>query len=663
MEKRVSGMLNSGFKIYFLVMALFTAVTYYLRAWLFAGIETAILVILFAFYLRNNRKRRTAVSKYLETLTLKNDLTGNDSLAAMPMPLVLVLVNSGEIIWANSCFCEVTGCPTNYYGLELPRLIEGFDLHWILDGKSQYPELLVIGERYFDIRATLVQPEGETRKNLCAALYWIDCTEEIRLRTELENSRKVLGEIVCDNYEELGKGGNESARGAVIAELDAMINRWIGECHGILRKTDRDRYLFLMEEKDYRDQAERKFPLLEQVKTLTGPNGMPMTISIGIGKDGNGLPELGRFAGLALDMALSRGGDQAVVRGKVNFEFFGGMTREVEKRTKVKTRLMANVLRELISDSSTVYAMGHHIADLDCLGGAVGIVCAARKLGKKAYIIIDRQFNNVAALLELLESHPDYGDVFITGSDAIISMDQRSLLVVVDTNRPGYVEDPELLESFNRVAVIDHHRRSADYISNAVLNVHEPAASSVCELISEMLQYIVESGDILRVEASAMLSGIILDTKSFALKTGSRTFEAAAYLRRAGADSVEVKKLFQSDMENYVARAELVKAAEFVDGIYAISASETPVDRAVAAQAADDLMNIAGVAGSFVLSPFEGKINISARSLGRVNVQLIMEKLGGGGHFTTAGAQLAGKTLQEAVSQLKDAIVVYNYEQ
>ncbi len=663
MEKRIARMLNSGFKIYFAVLFLFTAVTFYLRAWWFAGAELAIFIVLFAFYLHSARKRRSAMNKYVETLTLNNDLISNDSLAGMPIPLVLLRVNSGEIIWCNERFIALTGCPPHFYNVEIGELIKGFDLHWILDGKTQYPELIVIGDRYFDIRATLVRPESGEYKTLCAALYWIDCTEEMRLHTLLEDSRQVLGEIVCDNYEELGKGGNESARATLIAELDDTLNAWIRGSNGLLRKTDRDKYLFVMDEKSYRALAEKKFQILEQVKKLAAPNGMALTLSIGIGKDGDSLSELDRFARLAVDMALSRGGDQTVVRNKVNFEFYGGMTKEIEKRTKVKARLMANVFKGLLTDSSTVYVMGHRIADLDSLGGAAGIVCAARKYGKKAYIVIDKHFNNVAGLIELLESHPDYADVLVSANDAMVSVDQKSLLVVVDTNRPNYVEDKALLESFNRVAVIDHHRRAADYINNAVLNIHEPAASSVCELIAEMLQYITDQGDLLRVEASAMLAGIMLDTKSFALKTGSRTFEAAAYLRRAGADSVEVKRLFQSDMANYIARAELVKKAEFIDGIYAVSVSDKSIDRAIAAQAADDLMNISGVAGSFVLFPFEDSISISARSLGRINVQLIMEKLGGGGHFTTAGAQLSGKTMQEAVSLLKDAIMVYNYEQ
>ena len=663
MEKKLSRLLNSGFRFYFVVLFLFTAVTFYLREWWFAAAEAAIFIILFTFYFLSGRRRRRVMNKYVETLALNNDLVSNDSLSGMPIPLVLLRVNTGDMIWCNDSFAALTDCPKNYYDLRISDLIRGFDLHWILEGKTQYPELVVISDRYYDIRATLVRPENGDNTALYAALYWVDCTEEMRLHTLLEDSKHVIGEIVCDNYEELGKGGNESARAAMIAELDEMLKCWIANCNGLLRKTDRDKYFFVMDEKSFRAIAEQKFRILEDAKKLTTPTGMPLTLSIGIGKDGDAFAELDRYASLAVEMALSRGGDQAVVKNKVNFDFFGGMTKEIEKRTKVKTRLMANVLKGLLSDSSTVYVMGHQIADLDSLGGAVGIVCAARKLGKKAYIVIDRSFNNVGRLLELLDAHPDYKDVIVSGNDAIVTMDQKSLLVVVDTNRPNYVQDRSLLESFNRVAVIDHHRRSADYISNALLNVHEPAASSVCELIAEMLQYIIDQGDLMRVEASAMLAGIMLDTKSFALKTGSRTFEAAAYLRRSGADSVEVKRLFQSDMDNYVARSNLVRCAEFVDGIYAISVSDKPVDRAVAAQAADDLMNISGVAGSFVLSPFEDSISISARSLGRINVQLIMEKLGGGGHFTTAGAQLKGKTAQEAVSMLKDAIMVYNYEQ
>ncbi|MBR4941945.1 MAG: DHH family phosphoesterase, partial [Clostridia bacterium] len=636
-----------------------------LGRWYLSAAEFVLYLCAVIFSMVASKKLPVVLAPYYETSSVKTDSAVNDTLLEMPAPITLVKVETGELVWCNTQFLELTGCPKNYFQLHIKDVVPGFDLKWIIDGKVQKPDREVVGQRSFDIYSSIVRPGKGDYTNLFAALYWIERTGEIALQAELENHRLVVGEIVCDNYEEISLGGNESARAAMVAQLDALLREWFEglEVEYLLRSTDRDRYVFFTDEKSAKKLSETRFDILEKAKAIKAPNGMPLTVSIGMSREATEIGEAERFSTLALDMALSRGGDQAVIKSRKDFEFYGGMTHEKEKHTKVKSRIMANVLKGLITDCTDVYAMGHRIADLDSLGGTAGIVCAARKLGKNAKIIVDRNLNNAGMLIELLEQAPEYRDVFISPEEALIRIKPGSLLVVVDTNRSNYVEDKDLLSAFSKIAVIDHHRRVADYIDNAVLNIHEPTASSVCELIAEILSYMLDSGDMFRVEASAMLAGIILDTKSFALKTGVRTFEAAAYLRRNGADSIEIKKMFQNDMENYVQRAEIVKKAVFMDGMYAISCSDVTVDRAVAAQAADDLMNIMGVAGSFVLFPFENTVSISARSLGRINVQLIMEKLGGGGHFTTAGAQIKNKTMEEVASMLRDAISIYQYEQ
>ena len=672
-ENRVTGNKKSISKtviVLFAVLPLFIAATFYveftaLSSWYLSAAELALYVVAIVISVITSKKRPVVLSPYYETVNVNTDSAVNDTLLNSPSPIVLVRVETGELVWCNNEFLALTGCPKNYFQLHIKDVIPGFDLKWIIDGKVQLPETAVIDGRSFDVFSNIVRPGKNDYTNLFAALYWIERTAEFALRDELEGRMLVVGEIVCDNYEEISLGGNESARAAMIAQLDAELRVWFNslEIEYLLRSTDRDRYVFFTDEKSAKKIAQARFDILERAKNIKAPNGMPLTVSIGMSRGASEIGEAERFSTLALDMALSRGGDQAVIKSAKDFEFFGGMTHEKEKHTKVKSRIMANVLKGLITESTDVYAMGHHIADLDSLGGTAGVVCAARKFGKNAKIIIDKKFNNASALIELLEQAPEYGDVFISPEEAMIQIKPGSLLVVVDTNRTNYVEDKNLLSAFSKIAVIDHHRRVADYIDNAVLNIHEPTASSVCELIAEILSYMLDSREMLRVEASAMLAGIILDTKSFAVKTGVRTFEAAAYLRRNGADSIEIKKMFQNDMENYVQRAEIVKKATFMDGMYAISCSDVTVDRAVAAQAADDLMNIMGVAGSFVLFPFENAVSISARSLGRINVQLIMEKLGGGGHFTTAGAQIRGKSMEEVVSMLRDAISIYQYEQ
>jgi len=660
-EKKLNRIVSPMIIFCFIAMVGFTAAAFALKQWYLAAGELFVTAVLGLVYILRRRRRVSEIRRLVGLMSQNFDIAVNDTIAEMPLPIVMLRVDGGELVWCNKSFAELTGVGGDYYGSTITSVVPDFDMKWIVSGADRSPAYVRVGERFFDLEARTVLPAKEDA-SLFAVLYWTEKTEEVILRTKADDDRRVVAQILCDNYEELIKAVSEAEKGSMMAELDGLLREWAARTDGLLTRVERDRYLFFMNEKGLRHYTEQKFAILEAVKKIVGPNGMPMTVSIGIGRDGQTLEETSRFADLALEMALSRGGDQTVIKNRLNFEFFGGLTKEIEKRTRVKTRLMAGALKGLLAESSTVYVMGHRIADLDSLGSAAGMVCAARAMGKKARIVINRNYSNAGAMIAMLEENPLYADVFVNGEQAMVDIDINSLLVVVDTNRASYVEDKSLLESFNRVVVIDHHRRVADYIQNAALNIHEPAASSVCELIAEMLEYMVDSSAILRTEASAMLAGIFLDTKSFTLKTGSRTFEAAAFLRRAGADGVEVKRLFQNDLDNYIQRVEIVKRVSFVNGRYAIAVSDKPVDRAVAAQAADDLMNITGVAGSFVLFPFEDTVSISARSLGRINVQIIMERLGGGGHFTTAGAQLKGKSLNEAASMLMDAITLYSYE-
>ena len=405
---------------------------------------------------------------------------------------------------------------------------------------------------------------------------------------------------------------------------------------------------------------EGKFVLLDEAHQVVSPSGIHASLSIGLGHDGTGFGENFQFASLAIEMALSRGGDQAVLKNRFNFEFYGGKGNEVETRTKVKSRVMANALYELIGDCSRVFVMGHKFADLDTVGAAAAVCCIARKHGRTCRIVMDPQKNAAAQLISRLKLEPEYKGAFITAQEAMLSVDSRSLLVVVDTNRPEQVEDQALLQTFNHVAVIDHHRRAATYIQNADLTFHEPFASSVCELMSEVLQELVEPSDILRCESEAVLSGIVLDTKNFTIRTGERTFDAAAFLRRTGADTTEVKKLLQNDMDSTVARYKILQNAQLYRGNIAVAVPQEPQDRIVAAQAADELLNISGVEVSFVVFPTEdGGANISARSIGDVNAQMIMEKLGGGGNRSSAAAQLKDTSLRDAVNSLFEAIDQY----
>ena len=440
------------------------------------------------------------------------------------------------------------------------------------------------------------------------------------------------------------------------ARINDCITQWCGSYKGLLRRLEKNRFLLVFEKRDLRKAKEGKFSLLESIHEVTSPSGVQASVSIGLGVDGENFEESYDFAALAIEMALSRGGDQAVVKDRRNFDFYGGRTKEAEHRSKVRSRVTANSLMELIGQSSEVYIMGHKNADLDAVGAAMGIACLCRKKGKKPYIVLDLQNNMAGKLIEEIRETSIYSDLFLTGQEALVRCDNRSILVVVDTNRPDQVEFKPLLEAVTKVCVVDHHRRAADYITPVVVNLHEPYASSASELVTELLQYAVEKKDVLPIEAKSLMAGIFLDTKSFNVRTGERTFEAAAFLRQLGADTVEVKKLLQNDFQDTISKYQIIKSARLYREEIAIAALNNTTTRTLAAQAADELLNISGITASFVLYPDEDRIIISARSIGDANVQMILEPLGGGGNTATAGAQVAGSSVKDVLDRLVESI-------
>ena len=454
----------------------------------------------------------------------------------------------------------------------------------------------------------------------------------------------------------------ESAISKLNSNLNDAITQWTENYRGLLRRLERNRFLFIFEKRDLDRAKEDKFSLLENIHKILSPSGLAASVSIGLGVDGVDFEEGYSFASLGIEMALSRGGDQAVIKDRFNFDFYGGRSKETDYKSKVRSRVTANSLMELIAQSDHVFIMGHKNADLDSLGAAVGINCLCRKKGKKASIVIDLEHNAAGRLLEELQRVPEYRDVFISGQDALLMCDNRSILVVVDTNRPDQVEFKPLLESISKVCVVDHHRRAADYINPVVVNLHETYASSACELVTEMVTYAVESRDVLPIEAKSLMAGICLDTKFFNVRSGERTFEAAAVLRRMGADTTEVKLLLQNDFHDTLEKYQIIKSAKLYRDELAIAALDQPTTRILAAQAADELLNISGITASFVLYPDEGQTIISARSIGSANVQVILEPLGGGGNAATAGAQMKNVDVKEALDKLIASIDAF-YEE
>lgn len=576
-----------------------------------------------------------------------------------PLPTVVALATTGEIVWANSAFADITGQFAGARHMRLTELAPTFETRWLIEGKTEFPGELRMGRNAYHVFGSLVQSDA----GQMMMLHFLDCTEYVQLRDAAETRRPAIAVIAIDNYEELTKNATDSEKSTILAGIDKRLFSWIKDCNAVLRKYDRDKYIFIIENAELDKLSARKFAVLQDVRDIQNHEGVIATLSIGIGKDGETLAECYQYAGLAIDMALSRGGDQAVIKNRYTFEFYGGLTEEVEKRTKVKSRVVANALSQLIRDSSQVLIMGHRNSDMDAIGAAAGMVCAARVKGKPVHVVVDREHTMAGDLIERLESLPEYKDVFISAEDAMILCDFNTLLIVVDVNRPGYVENEALLQSINKVAVIDHHRRAADYIENAVVSLHEPYASSASELVSELLQYLVPTSGILTGEAEAMLAGIYLDTKGFSMRTGVRTFEAAAYLRRAGAEASDVKHLFQSSFTQYMERQKIISSARDCGQGVIFAITDEEVDRVAAAQAADELLSIIGTRASVVAFRSGNDMAVSARASGQVNVQLLMERLGGGGNHTAAGAQLKNTTPEEADRMITEAIQGYFADQ
>jgi c-di-AMP phosphodiesterase-like protein len=653
LNRRLSRLLQPGVVWYCVVMLAFTAAAAGLGQYYLAGAELFVTIAVFFISRVRLSRRRRALMDYVQRAT---DSVGISVHAGSPFPMAVLRLPENEIVWGNPAFFTVTGLSDRNRYQTFESVIPGFTTDFLREGRNEYPGDQLINGRRYRIYGNYVRSEDNETTVLLATVYLADMTEMFNVRDEFMRTRPIVSIVLIDNYDELTNNLPDSVVSSLDAQINGKISRWIEGQHALSRKIERNRYLLIFENKGLGKLQEGKFSLLEDIRTVTNPTGIAATISLGIGKDGSSFEENYNFAALSIEMALSRGGDQAVIKDRYNFTFYGGRTKETERHTKVRSRVVAGSLSELISQSSEVFLMGHKMADLDALGAAVGLCCLCRKRGKKARIVLDLENNSAGSLIAELRAQPEYEDAFVSGEDALLAADSKSLLIVVDTNRPDQAESKALLESIPRVAVIDHHRRAADYIEQVVLNLHEPFASSASELVTELLQYAVEPKDIKPIEAQALLAGIVLDTKNFSVRTGSQTFEAAAFLRRAGGDPVEVKKLFQSDLDATVARYQIVQAARLYRNEIAISALDHPVSRAVAAQAADELLNISGILTSFVLYPAGDQVVISARSIGVGNVQVILEPLGGGGNAATAGAQVKGRSVREVLEELVASI-------
>ncbi len=655
MNKKLSRLFTTNLTVYFVCMGLFCLGTWCMKRPVPAAVETVIFLGLLVFYKIYSARRRKEISQYLQDASISVDAVSGEEMS-IPVPAVILNLADNEIMWCNDGFMQISGATDTLFEVNLAEIFPDLPSQWLLEGRTTCPDEAVLHGRRYRVYGDLIRSQDTDHGYLAAMLYFVDVTELLEVRDEYELSRPVVGLILVDNYDELTSNLPDKAVSGFAAQLDDAITGWFMGSRGILRKLERNRYLMIFEARELPRFIEGKFSLLDTVRGITNSLGSPATVSIGIGNQGESFQENYEFASLCLEMCLSRGGAQAVVKDRYNFSFYGGRAKEAERRTKVKSRVMAGSLRDLISHATSVYIMGHKNADLDSLGAAVGVMAICRKLEKPAYIVLDQKFNAVKPLLQKLLATPEYQGVFISPTDAALTADPDSLLVVVDTNRPDQVESRTLLGTAPHVAVIDHHRRAADYIEGALLNFHEPYASSASELVTELIQNLLEREDILPVELMGLLSGIVLDTKNFSVRTGSRTFEAAAWLRKNGADTVAVKLMFQNDLSATISRYEIIQHAQLYRGNIALCCLDYTSDRIIAAQAADELLNISGIEASFVFYPDGDKVICSARSIGEANVQMILEPLGGGGNQATAGAQIRGMTPNQVMAALQSSI-------
>ena len=656
MNRKLGRLLEPGMEGYFIVMLIFGFAALVAGNGYLALAELVATGILFALYYFKKLQRRRELEAFIQSAT---NTLGNTDGGRTPFPMALVRMGDGALIWGNDSFVGLSGFRERLHEQKVTDLIPDFKMDWLANGKKEYPFDVTVGGRRYRVYGNAIHAD-DSYGTLLAALYFADLTELYQIRDEYIRSRPVVSIILIDNYEELTKNLTESATSNLNASLNEAITAWAEDYHGLLRRMERNRYLLIFEKRDLKDAVNNKFSILEQMHSVTNPSGLAASISFGLGVDGSTFEESYEFAALAVEMSLSRGGDQAVIKDRLNFTFYGGRSKEIDHRSKVRSRVTANSLMELIAKSGDVYIMGHKVADMDAVGAALGVYCLCRKQGRKAWIVLDLENNASEKLIEEIRAVPEYEGVIISGQEALLRCNKDSILIVVDTNRPDQVECRSLLEAISKVSVIDHHRRAADYISPLVVNFHEPYASSASELVTELLQYAVEKADVLPIESKGLLAGIFLDTKSFNVRSGERTFEAAAFLKRLGADTIEVKKLLQSDFATTVARYKIIQSAVPYRDEIAIVALDHAITRPLAAKAADELLNITGFQASFVLYPDEeNRVVISARSIGEANVQVILEALGGGGNAATAGAQVREASMEQVLEWLKKSIDNY----
>ena len=618
----------------------------FLYNYTFIGIVILVIYMSYNFYELNYYwKKENNTNAFIKAI----DLGISENVLKFIYPLALIK-EDGELVWHNNLFNALKINEENSEK-NILSITRGLNLENILKREENLHQRLSINEKLYDVYATMIELKEEEYLYL---LSFNDITKLI----DYETTRESIMLIEVDNFTEALDKTDENNRPLLVAEIERTINTYAGNLKSMIKKYDTNKYVLSIQDKYIEDEIKQKFNIIETVSKIDKGNSIEVTLSIGVGKGGMSPLENYNNANIAKELALGRGGDQVVVKSNDDIKFFGGNTKEIEKRTKVKARVVARALKELIYESSNVYIMGHKNPDMDCFGSAVGLASVVKQLGRNCNIILDNDTNAIDYFLNKLSNDSKYEDLFISIEEAKNKFDSQTLVIIVDVHNKTYIADLQLVDKAQRKVIIDHHRRSPDMIEYDILNYIEVYASSTSEMVTEIIQYMVEKPNLTRTEAEGLLAGIFMDTKGFSFKTGVRTFDAASFLKSLGADTIEIKKMFTDDLDDYLLIAETIKSAEVNDNA-AIAITPKNIDTVIIAKAADELLNISGISVSFVLGEINDEIYISGRSVGDINVQVVLEALGGGGHMNIAGTKISDKTMDEVIYELKEAMKKY----
>jgi c-di-AMP phosphodiesterase-like protein len=649
----------SNSKQYIITLGLLISIFFILGHYYVGGF----LLILYIFFISHNIKiskiKKSEWKKFIEDFSSKMDVSMRTVLVNSPFPLVIVSME-GSILWYNQNFIDELEYK-DILGKSIEQIAQEISIDKIVNKHKRTFKQLKIGDKYYNIFVSINDSSANSIKDNVILLYFYEVTREVEVNREREEKKDSVMLIEVDNLNDVLKTTEEDKALLLSAEIERTIKNYAQNLNAMIIKYSSSKYAVVTYYENIKSEMDKNFDILDEVREINYGNKLTVTLSIGVGYLGETPMQNYEFANAAKELALSRGGDQVVIKVNDKLQFFGGKTKEVEKRTKVRARVIAHALVNLINESSNVYIMGHSNPDIDSLGSAIGIYSVVKGLGKEGHVILDKTNSGIENAVDRIKKRDLYDKIFISKDRCIATYDKNSLLILVDVNSKEYVQDRDILERIGRLVVIDHHRKSIDAVEGALLSYIEPYASSTCELVTEMLQYMLENPKkhVGSLEAEMMMAGIYVDTKNFYFKTGVRTFEAAAYLRQLGADIIDVKKMFAGHLETYLKKAEIMSAAEVNNDIAIAICPPDIKDNVLAAQVADELLNITGVQASFVLAKIDNEVFMSGRSFGDINVQVILEELGGGGHMTIAGAKIKDSSIDKAKEQLKQAIDKY----